>query len=151
MGYFLQAFICKIGDADCLTNAYDKAIRVNMGQGIALIPMTEDLFDQINDCKVSGDIGRFMYLTENIENNILSAIGDRQFSYVEVEYHGGQGGQEAIIWQDRNRFQLLPFDHGRINHVLKYFGVVADEGEDEFTTLGFGRHRYTQNWIEGLK
>jgi hypothetical protein len=148
MGYYLQAFICKTTDADCLTNVYDKAISVDMGQGVSLIPMTENLFDQINEGKVSADVGDLVYMTENIEHKILTVIGARPFSYVEAEYFGGQGAQEAIIWQDGKRFQLLPSDQDRINHVLKYFGVVVDKGGDEFNALGFGRHRYTENWID---
>jgi hypothetical protein len=35
-----------------------------------------------------------------------------------------------------------------INNVLKYFGVIADEGIDEFQTLGFHNNRSTQKWIE---
>jgi hypothetical protein len=148
MGYYLEAFICKASDSNCLTNTFDKAINVDIGQGLSLIPMTEDLFDQINSFNISNDIDRFLYLTKNIESKILLAIGDRQFSYVEAEYHGGQGGQIAIIWKDGKRLQLLPYDQDRINQVLKYFGAIANNGQDEFITLGFGLRRYTREWIE---
>jgi len=86
-------------------------------------------------------------LTENIESKILSAIENKQFAYVEAEYHGGQGGQMAIIWRDHKRYQLLTFDHGRINEVLKYFGVIANMPQDEFLTVGLGLHRDTIEWI----
>lgn len=148
MGYYLQAFICKTADSDCLTNTFDKAVKVDIGQGLSLIPMTEELFDQINNFSTSIDIDSFQYLTENIERKILSTIGDRQFSYVEAEYHGGQGGQIGIIWKDSKRQQLLSYDQGRINQVLKYFNVVADPEQDEFLTCGFGLRRHTREWIE---
>lgn len=148
MGYYLQAFICKTVDSYCLTSTFEKAINVDIGQGLSLIPMTEDLFDQINNFNISNDIDSFQYLTENIETQILLSICDRQFSYVEAEYHGGQGGQIAIIWKDGKRFQLLPYDQDRINQVLKFFGAVADNGQDEFLTLGFGLRRNTREWIE---
>lgn len=148
MGYYLQAFICKTGDSDCLTNFFDKAIKVDIGQELSLIPMTEDLFDQINNFSTSNDIDNFQYLTENIESTVLETIGNRQFSYVEAEYHGGQGGQIAIIWNGGKRLQLLPYDQDRINQVLKYFGVVAALGQDEFLTCGFGLRRHTREWIE---
>ncbi|MFI5205970.1 MAG: hypothetical protein ACHQVK_03440, partial [Candidatus Paceibacterales bacterium] len=126
MGYYLQGFICKTSDSNCLTNAFDRAIKVDIGQGLSLLPMTEDLFDQINNFSISNDIDSFQYLTENIETKILLTIGDRPFSYVEAEYHGGQGGQIAIIWKEGKRLHLLPYDQDRINQVLKYFGAVAD-------------------------
>ena len=73
---------------------------------------------------------------------------DRAFSYVEAEYHGGQGNQIAIIWKDKARHQLLELGENRINQVLQYFGVVANKGEDEFSTLGFGLQRHTKEWLE---
>ncbi|MGN6435014.1 MAG: hypothetical protein ACTHMM_00715 [Agriterribacter sp.] len=110
--------------------------------------MTEDLFDQINDFRSSEAIDSFLYLTENIETSILLSVGDKQFSYVEAEYHGGQGGQIAIIWEEGKRLRLLSYGQNKINEVLKYFGAVADKGQDEFLTLGFGLRRNTQEWIE---
>jgi hypothetical protein len=151
MGYYLQAFICKTTDINCLTIIFDKAVRVDLAQGLSLIPMTEDLFDQINEFNVTNEIDSFFYLTENIENKILLSIGDRRFSYIEAEYHGGQGGQVAVIWENGKRVKLLPYGQNRINNVLKYFGVVADKGQDEFLTLGFGLHRHTQEWVKDAK
>lgn len=151
MGYYLQAFICKSSDTGCLTKVFDQAIKVDIGQSLSIIPMTEDLFDQINCFTTSDEIDSFQYLTEKMEHEILLAIGDRRFSYVEAEYHGGQGGQIAIIWKDGKRDQLLPYDHDRINQVLKYFGAVAQNGQDEFLTLGFGLRRHTREWIENLE
>jgi len=123
--YVLQAFICKSIDTDCLTERFDKAIKVEIGQGIALIPMTEDLFDQINEFEFSAPVDSFAYLTENIENTILLAINGRQFSYIEAEYFGGSGGQIAIIWQDNKRLQILSHGQDRINQVLRLFGVIT--------------------------
>ena len=53
MGYFLQAFICKQSDTNIFIENFDKAKKVVIGQGLSLIPMTEELFDQINNFAVS--------------------------------------------------------------------------------------------------
>ena len=151
MGYYLQAFICRHSDSDRLTTAFDKAVPVLIGQGLSLIPMTEELFDQINSFKVSSAISSFTYLTVNIEEKILDVIDHRPFSYVEAEYHGGQGGQIAIIWKDKTRHQLLDFGENRINQVLRYFGVTANKGQDEFLTMGLGLRRHTSEWLEERK
>ena len=148
MGYYLHAFICKHADTNALTNHFDKAIKVDIGQGLNLVPLTDELYDQINNFKVSPSVDKFEYLTTNIEQEILSAIGDRKFAYVEAEYFGGNGGQSTIVWNNGKREKLLAFGQNRINQVLIDFGIVASKGQDEFSTLGLDRHRQTKDWIE---
>lgn len=131
-----------------LCNQFDKAKKIDIGQGITLLPMTEELFDQINHLSISPDIDKFEYLTENIEREILKIIKDSHYAYVEAEYHGGQGGQMAIIWDKSHRKSILEFGQQKINSVLKGFGVRAEIGKDEFDTLGLGRYRNTMDWIE---
>lgn len=110
--------------------------------------MTEELFDQINKFCTSPSVDKFEYMTENVEQKLLDAISDRKFAYVEAEYFGGEGGQMAIIWDNNRREQLLSYGQGKINEVLKGFGVTAKQGQDEFVTLGFGLRRDTRDWIE---
>ena len=151
MGYFLQAFICKHSDTNIFTDNFDKAKKVVIGQGLSLIPMTEDLFDQINNLVVSNSVDKFEYLTENIETKILKLIGNTKLAYVEAEYHGGQGGQIAIIWNKNKREKLLAFGQDKINETLKDFGAITENGQDEFLTLGFGLRRNTIEWLENLQ
>ena len=148
MGYSVEAFICKQADGHVMTDHFDKAVRVDISQGICLIPMTEDLFDQINKFQISQAILDSQFLTENVEHEILKVVGERQFAYVEALYHGGQGGQIAIIWKDNKRSHLLEYGPDKINYVLKYFGAVAHDGADEFLTLGFGLRRKTSDWLQ---
>ena len=148
MGYYLQGFICRQSDTSLFTDKFDKAVSVELGQGVALIPMTEELFDQINNFSSSPSVEKFEYMTENVEQKVLSAIGDKKIAYVEAEYFGGEGGQIAIIWNNSKREQILLFGQDKINQVLKDFGVTANEGQDEFLTLGFGLRRNTKEWIE---
>ena len=148
MGYFLQAFICKQADTNIFTNNFDKAKKIEIGQGLSLIPMTEELFDQINNFVVSNSVDKFEYLTDNIETKILHLIDDKKFAYVEAEYFGGEGGQMAIIWENNKREKFLEFGQDKINEVLKDFGAIAEKGHDEFLTLGFGLRRNTREWLE---
>jgi hypothetical protein len=147
MSYYLQAFICKQIDANSFTGNFNSASKVALGQGLALIPMTNELFQQINLAIVSNPVDRFEYLTENIESEILKIIGNAKFAYVEAEYFGGRGGQIAIIWENKKRVALLQHGKERINQVLKDFGVVTLQGVDEFSTLDFDRHRKTSQWV----
>ena len=148
MGYYLQAFICEYVDAKIFTENFDKSKDIEIGQGLSLIPMTEDLFDQINNFAVSNSVDKFEYLTDNIEIKILQLIDNKKIAYVEAEYFGGQGGQIAIIWENNKREKFLDFGQDNINEVLKDFGAIAEKGEDEFLTLGFGLRRHTREWLE---
>ena len=150
MGYYLQTFICKQEDANLFTFNFDKAKKVEIGQGISLIPMTAELFDQINDFVESNSVDKFEYLTDNIEIKILQIIDNKKIAYVEAEYFGGQGGQIAIIWKDNKRNKQFEFGENKINELLKDFGVIAEKGQDEFLTLGFGIHRHTREWLENI-
>jgi len=148
MGYYLQAFICRRVDTSLLTKKYNKALAVDLRQDLSLIPMTEELFEQINSFSSSTSVDKFEFMTENVERNVLAAIGNNTFAYVEAEYFGGEGGQIAIIWDNNKRQRLLSFGHDKINEVLKYFGVAASQGQDEFLTVGLGLHRNTTDWVK---
>ena len=148
MGYYLHAFICKHADTNIFTDNFDKAKKIEIGQGLSLIPMTEELFDQINNFVVSNSVDKFDYLTDNIETKILQLIDDKKFAYVEAEYFGGEGGQITIIWSNYKRESFFEYGQECINRVLKDFGTKSKIGNDEFDTLGLGRHRNTIDWIE---
>lgn len=148
MGYYLQAFICKQTETNIFTENFDKAKKVIIDQGLSLIPMTEELFDQINNFVVSNSVDKFEYLTDSIETKVLQLMGDKKLAYVEAEYFGGQGGQISIIWGNHKREHLFSYGQDCINKVLKDFGVQAKSGNDEFDTVGLGRHRNTIDWVE---
>lgn len=151
MSYNLEAFICKQFDTNIIIDNFNKAKKIEIGQGLSLILMTEDLFDQINNFVVSDSVDKFEYLTDNIETKILQLIGDKKFAYVEAEYFGGEGGQIAIIWNNRKRESFFEYGKDCINRVLKSFGIKPENSNDEFDTLGLGRHRNTIEWIEDNK
>ena len=148
MGYYLSAFIGKSRDISCICDSYNKAKLVSLSQDVSLIPLTEDLFDQINELDTAESIGSFAYLTVTIELNILKAIEDKSLAYVEVEYFGGEGGQVGIIWKEGKRNVELSYGPEVVNIILRAFGVVAERNKDEFDTLSFGRYRHTQDWAD---
>lgn len=147
MAYILQAFIGEQTDLQIIADKYSNAQIVNVGQNVSIVPMTEDLFDEINEMTISEDISSFMFLTTNIEQAILRIIGTKLIGYIEAEYFGGQGGQAAIIWKEGHRFALFDYGPNSINSVLKYFEVMTEKGKDEFDTINLGRHRDTNDWL----
>lgn len=147
MTYILQAFITKKSNHKILTDSYKKSIAVEIGHELSLIPFTTELFDEMNKMKDSKPIGKFDYLTENIEVELLKQIGDIKFAYIEADYFGGEGGQIAIIWEKQKRTYLSEWGDWEINKVLKDFGTIAKDGKDEFDTVGLGQNRRTKEWL----
>lgn len=148
MGYYLQAFICKEVDCENFIKTFNNARRITLDQGLVLIPMSEELFEEINNLKLSPSIEKFEFINENIEQLILNVMENKKVAYIEAEYFGGDGGQSVIIWDQNKRLQILEFGQDRINQVLKFFGIIADKGIDEFETLGFHLRRSTQKWLD---
>jgi len=148
MGYYLQAFIGRKDALLKIQSSYSQAKLQELGQDLYLIPVTEELFDQINNLTTSENISSFEYLTENVESEILRRVANGTVAYIEAEYFGGKGGQIGTIWKDGARHLHLSYSQTAINKVLSFFGIVADTGKDEFDTLDFGRHRNTRDWID---
>ena len=148
MGYILHAFIGKQPDLQLIASSFHNTKLVNVGKEIFIIPMTEELYDEINELKISEDVGSLTYMSKNVENKILSLIDDKCIGYIEAEYFEGQGGQTAILWQKGERYKLYTFGQGVINLLLKHLGVSAKIGLDEFDTINLGRHRNTEDWLQ---
>lgn len=91
-----------------------------------------------------------MFLTEWVEQRALQVMGNIQFAYIEAEYCGGQGGQTGIIWSNGERAQMIPFGPNAINTVLEYLGVVPDKNFDAFDTIGLGKYRRIEDWLDNI-
>ncbi|NIG53859.1 hypothetical protein [Chitinophaga sp. Cy-1792] len=148
MGYVLHAFVCKQPVADIMVARFKEAIRVDLRQGVALIPMTEALCDEIGQEVDSPRVGNFTYLNEKIEAKVLETIGEQVMAYLEADYFGGEGGQMVICWEDKKRI-LSMFDvvHGQINVVLQKLEVERGDAYDEFAAVDLGRHRSMEEWV----
>jgi hypothetical protein len=147
MGYYLKAFIGSPDVIEKFAGSYNYGKAIKLNDSISIMPFTHEFFDEINKKMTSENILSFEFLTTNIEDSALNLIGLRPIAYIEAEYFGGVGGQMGIIWKDGNRFLEFDYDQGVINSILKYFGVVAVSGLDEFDTLKLGRFRDTIDWI----
>lgn len=146
MGYYLNAFIGHSTDLRCISELYSEAMAIELTQHLSLIPLTEELFDQLTEFDTTAKIGDFEYLTSKIELNFLKVIKEKSVAYVEVNYFGGQGGQTGIIWKDGKRNVELAYGQEAVNIILRAFGVISEPDKDEFDTLALGRYRHTHDW-----
>lgn len=127
---------------------YVNARTIPLYKEICIIPLTKDLFDEMNQFKTSESIGKFELLNKRLFD-ILEVISEsRIIAYVEAEYFGGVGGQGVIVWDNHEVLLFEQFANDAINKALKLLGVKCDKDKDEFDTVGLGRHRNTVDWLE---
>ena len=73
----------------------------------------------------------------------LEASHKGRVALISACYWGGPGGgQHCFIYLDGEIAQT----DCDINTVLRFFGVKAADGQDEFDTVGMGRNRHTDQW-----
>jgi len=148
MGYSLKAYLGKEENLNPILEKYSESKKVNLNEGISMIPMTDELFDEINEMKPSSGISTFEFLTENIENKTIQIIENREVAYVESEFFGGQGGHIGIIWRNGKRDFLTESDKSSMNKILKRLGVNRTLLKDEFEKVGLAKNRHTEDWFE---
>ncbi|MDX3855042.1 hypothetical protein [Streptomyces sp. AK02-01A] len=155
MGYDLRAVIA---DGEVLRGtALDvpDARLASIGQGLSLMPMTDVFFDSFADGSDVGTLG-FWRLPEEFGKTLADWSTAGPVAYVEAEYFGGVGEQQAAVW-DAGTIVLGPLhvQEGEpfppagspISQALRRLGVVASASEDEFSAVGLDRHRHGEAWI----
>ena len=155
MGYELRAVIAGRAVLTVAAAGLEQAIVVPLGQEMALVPMTDVLFDAVSDGTAAQEMG-FWFLPGGFERVLSTWSGTGPVAYVEAEYFGGVGTQRAAVWA-RGALAFGPFaveEHASvpsegtpISRALRLLGVVADRGLDEFDTVGLRRHRHLEDWV----
>ena len=128
---------------------------VDLEQGLALMPMTDALFDRVtvaNDQKLG-----FFGLPGGFVNMLAAWSGAGPIAYVEVEFFGGIGSQGAAVWNGgglvlgpvhKAEEDPFPADGSPVSQALRRMGVVKHRGQhDEFEAVGLGRHRDHDGWL----
>ncbi|MFJ3720554.1 hypothetical protein [Streptomyces sp. NPDC090057] len=154
MGYDLQAVIADRETLRSMVRHLPAARLASIGQGLALMPMTDVLFDSVADGSGRDALG-FWRLPGGFENTLADWSVGGPVAYVEVEYFGGAGEQRAAVWDGGTVVlgplhvtagQLLASVSSPVSQALRRLGAVAGAGEDEFSAVGLGRHRHAEAW-----
>jgi hypothetical protein len=74
----------------------------------------------------------------------LTGAADTTFALVMTDYFGGAGSQWACVFTAGQRSGGLR----DINDALRALGVRAAGDQDEFDTVGLGRHRHTPDRLD---
>lgn len=70
---------------------------VPLGQGLSLMPMTDEVFDAVTDGSGGGGLG-FWRLPGGFGTLLARWSAAGPIAYVEAEYFGGVGEQRAAVW-----------------------------------------------------
>ncbi len=158
MGYELRAILGREPAIRAAAAGLRKAVVVPLGEDLQMIPLTEDLFDEIG-ARYPGDEGRgaegFFYLSISIAQWLVQASAEGTVAYIEADFAGGVGMQSSVVWKGGERIQgpnrmedrVPARSEWPINRALRVLGVARRKG-DEFETVGLGRHRHVEDWIE---
>ncbi len=148
MGYSLKAVIGCTPALHHLCSNFKNVKIINLHNELSIIPMNDELFDEINNYNPSNHVGSFIYLNERIANLLASASEDGTIAYFEADYFGGTGYQSSIVWINKEVMFSEEKSKDAFNKSLKLMGVRKKESCNEFETAGLNRCRDTEAWLE---
>ncbi|GAA2616234.1 hypothetical protein GCM10010304_82170 [Streptomyces roseoviolaceus] len=154
LSYDLKAVIARSSLLAAMASTLPSARVVDLQQGLALLPVSDALSDAVTD-PARPRRADFWSLPSGFDRVLAEWSKEGSVAYVEAEYFGGTGEENVAVWRD-GRLVLGPLhlvdgelsssDGTPICRALREVGVRAAEEEDEFTTVGLGKHRNTERW-----
>ncbi len=152
MAYYLKAVLGELKRLQAVASAMPPSVVVPLADELGLIPLTEELFDAINKGSAENyektEQQHFTYLSTQVASWLEALSARTTIAYVEAEYFGGVGDQCAVAWQDGIEVSPPTKAKDSINQALRLLGVRALSGQDEFDTVGLGRHRTMEGWVD---
>ncbi|TYR64162.1 hypothetical protein [Streptomyces parvus] len=155
MGYDVQAVIAGDEVLRIASRELPRSAVVRLGQGLSMMPMTDELFDAVTDGSGPGDLG-FWRLPGGFEALLARWSTAGPIAYVEADHFGGVGRQRAAVWAD-GWLALGPLEEpakqqlsqavSPVSQALRRLGAQRDVGKDEFESVGLNRHRTNEDWI----
>jgi len=133
---------------------------------LSLVPMTNRLARELGE---RSRRERSPLLFEHrfpgaLERVLVEASHAAPVAYVEAEFWGGEGHQAAAVWDRGVRVLEIiepepeagarepPVRECAINQALRCLGVEVASGEvDEFDSIGLGRFRSTEEWLDAVE
>lgn len=154
MGHCLQAFLGSEALLGEIVQTRLTAIFIPLLQGLAMIPVTEAVYDSLATIEERGSFDpRFLFLSPKLNHFGQTHSKNENLAYIETNYFGGVGNQGAIVWSkgrilfgpavtgNRPDLQVDRLPAGAINCALQILGVNKGDWLDEFEALGLGKYR----------
>ncbi len=145
MGYHLQAIISAQSVLEAHGADFESAFVASLSHGLALIPVTDELLDEIG---ASGDSGQFYKFTPAVSDWLRAISVSAPAAYVEADFFGGAGGQGAVVWARGEQALAPTHSVEAINIALRLLNISRGSAHDEFAAVGLPRHRHTNDWLD---
>ena len=148
--YYLSAVI---GQANAINEIETMLLfsqkHVNLMDDILMIPLTNELYSFIiSKYEQKFNVVWFDYLNLSLYDIIKESSKLGKICYVEAEYFGGKGSHSSIAFKDNCEVFREIEIVGSIDKALKHIGVLTINDKDEFDSIGLGKYRDTESWIE---
>jgi hypothetical protein len=157
----VEALIAKSDTLAAGARRFESAVVCPLVQGFSLLPITDVLGKELAVYRpgTKATLAKPVQgLSDGLHALAVEVSHASPVAYIRTFYLGGQGGQDALVW-DKGSLRFSPATQGYnqvwpnspISQALRTIGVVAERGEDEFDTVGLGKHRETHDWAESVK
>jgi hypothetical protein len=150
--HFVTGIIARPDLTARLAGAWSLSAPAALSEGLSLLPLRDvDIARLVPDPGPRRQAG-FEHLSEDLLAVLAEASAGGDLAYVETAYFEGAGLQGAVMFRDGAvAFGPQSADIGPINGALAAMGVaVAPGAQDEYDTVGLGRHRSTEAWLKAM-
>jgi hypothetical protein len=141
--YLLEGLIASENLLRARLKKFKSAKLVSLAAGLALVPMTDEAAAEFGPERKSAFDG-YDRLSVSIAKWAEAASQDGPIVYVQASV----GLQSAVMWRDKKIVLGPMHSPDAINQALRLIGVAPVPRSDEFSTIGLGRHRQTEDWIK---
>jgi hypothetical protein len=155
MSYTLEAVISSAALLTTATRDLTTARLVQLRQGLVMLPMTDELFDEVRNPAAGPEPRVFWKLPAGFDRTLQAWSAAGPVAYVEAEYFGGAGEQRAAAWAE-SRLVLgpitehsdQPISNGSpVSQALRLLGAARGSYLDEFEAVGLNVRRDTDDWL----
>lgn len=129
----------------------------HLHEELGFLPLSDSHLDTLFPEQGGFDEG-MLYLSAALIETLLELSHKAPLAYIETNYVGGTGSQAATMYTE-GRCLMKPENtevgsltksrNGPISEALRRLGIVRGPGDyDEFDTVGLGRFRRNEDWME---
>lgn len=157
----VQAIIANSFALQSKLTGFRHAVLFPLTRELALLPITDEFANEAKDYGLTANIPVELPLSSLSPGLVQLAkelSRSTSVAYISTYYFSGHGGQDAVVWENGELVfgpMTKPYNeewpNSAISKALRKLGVLAKGGEDEFDTVGLGRHRETHRWAEAAK
>ena len=157
----VAALIAKSDKLTAAARRFETVVVCPLVQSFSLLPITEDFAKELSiyASQTKAPLTKpIKELSDGLHALAIEISHDCPVAYISTSYFGGQGVQNALVW-DKGSLRFSPttqrydqvWPNSPISQALRAIGVLAEEGMDEFDTVGLGKHRETHRWADSVK